>query len=342
MSSGEPDFTKRIKGQMDLAFVKGVALKDPTVTGCVPVSIEHVVDINHLKIKGTTLKNPSFTACIPCSIENTAIAYDITNDRFKVVVESWTAGALAVSLANDFTRQLGQVDLYRVLGATLAHTNPVIVRLSTGATWLDPRDRNWTITEALARSWNLGASDVPDLSDRAARLLGKVYGNQDVLQQRATTKELLVQIQHQGVEKDPTQIRALTSSDVITVVQGTAANLLATVTQAAKDRTISSVDATATAQQIDVTFSGSGNQTVRTPAGGKKIRLKFLSLELSADVVLGYRFAAAGTIFYLRTTKGPYLSNLIGANNEGAADEALILNASAACTVKGYALVQEL
>jgi len=30
-----------------------------------------------------------------------------------------------------------------------------------------------------------------DVSDRAARLLGKVYGSQDILQQRATTKELL-------------------------------------------------------------------------------------------------------------------------------------------------------
>jgi len=54
-----------------------------------------------------------------------------------------------------------------------------------------------------------------DPVDRAARLLGKVYGSQDVLQQRATSKELIVQIQHQGSEKDPTQIRALTNVDVV-------------------------------------------------------------------------------------------------------------------------------
>jgi len=131
-----------------------------------------------------------------------------------------------------------------------ATTYDLVVQLRSGGVEIDPRDRNWTISETLTvqatdldirnlvktqdevyavlrtdlgvaydardRSWNLGASDVPDLSDRAARLLGKVYGNQDVLQQRLTTKELYVQISHQGTEKDPTQIRALTSSDIVT------------------------------------------------------------------------------------------------------------------------------
>jgi hypothetical protein len=212
------------------------------------------------------------------------------------------------------------VDLARVLGAALSHANPVIARLTDGSAFIDPRD----------------------VSDRASRLLGIVYGNLAQLQQRASTYELLVQLRHQGVEIDPRNIRALTSDDIITVVQNTPSNLQATVTQAEKDRTISSVDAVGTPIQIDNTWSAAGDYTVHIPASGKKIRLKFISLELSADVDLGYKFGSAGTLYYLRTTKGPYVSNLIGCNVEGAADEALILNASGACTVKGYVILEEL
>jgi hypothetical protein len=320
MTSGEQDFTKRMKGMMDLYWVKGVELQDPTVAGCIPVSIEHIVRISHEQILGIALKTPTFAQCVPTSIENDAIAYDASNDRFKVDIEAMSVGTISAAITSDWTRQLGLVDLSRVLGAALSHSNPVIARLTDGSAFIDPRD----------------------VSDRAARLLGVVYGSLDKLQQQATTKELLVQISHEGVIKDPTQIRALTATDIITVVQSAAASLLATVTQASSVRTISSIDAVATAVQISNTFAGAGNYTVHTPAGGKKVRLKFLSLELSADADLGYRFGAAGTIFYLRTTAGVYLSNLMGCNNEGAADEALILNASGACVVKGYVLIEEI
>lgn len=299
MTHGEPDFQKRMNALVDLWKIKGLVLKDPTVALTVPVSVE-----------------------------NTAIAYDSTNDRFKVDVEAVSAGAFSMDLA-------------KVLGATLAHSNPVIARLTDGSGFIDPRDRNWTITESLARSWALGSGDVPDLSDRAARLLGKIYGDQGVLTQRATSLDLLVQLRHQAAEIDPRAIRALTSSDIITVVQATAANLLATVTQAAKDRTISSVDATGTPYQISNTYGAAGNYTIVTPASGKAIRLKFIGLESSAAVDVGYRFAAAGTIYYLRSTAGPYATNLMGCNVQGAADEALILYASGAVTVRGYAVVTE-
>jgi len=363
MVSGEQDFTKRSSAVIDHRKIKGVDLITPTVAGCLPISIEHIVKISHEQILGTALKTPTFAQCVPTSIENTAIAYDVVNDRFKVDVAAMSVGTIGVDVSDEWTRQLGLVDLSRVLGAALSHANPVIVRLTDGSAWIDPRD----------------------VSDRAARLLGVVYGSLDKLQQQATTKELLVQIAHQGVIKDPTQIRTLTSTDVvkaygsqtqallqraatydlivqlrhagaeidptqirtltssdtITAVQPTAANLNATVTQAEKDRTITDISKVATAQQISNTWTGAGNYTVRTPASGKKIRLKFISLELSANVDLGYRFGAAGTIFYLRTTAGPYVSNLIACNNEGAADAALILYASGACTVKGYCLLDE-
>lgn len=279
-------------------------------------------------IKGLLLKDPTIPLAVPISIENPAIAYDLGTDRFKVDIQAITAVTLDMNLA-------------QVLGVALDHSNPVISRLTDGSAFVDPRNRNWTITESLARSWNLGSSDVPDLSDRAARLLGKIYGDQGVLTQRASSLDLLVQLRHNAAEIDPRAIRALTATDIITVVQATAANLCATVTQAAKDRTISSVDATATALQINLAALNGNSAALYTPAAGKAVRIKFISLEQSADVDLGYRFAAAGTIWYLRTTKGVYVSNLMGCNNPGAANEAFYLNSSAATNVKGYILLTE-
>jgi len=314
MTSGEPDFTKRMKGQMDLWWIKSVELMDPTVTACLPVSIEHIVRISHEQILGTALKTPTFTQCVPCSIENDALAYDHVNDRFKVDIEAMSVGTIAVDVSDDWTRQLGLVDLSRVLGAALSHSNPVIARLTDGSAFIDPRD----------------------VSDRAARLLGVVYGSLDKLQQQATTKELLVQISHQGVIKDPTQIRNLTATDIVTVVQSTPANLTATVTQASSDRIITDITKTATRKQINITWAAAGNQTAWDPATNKKVRLKLICLELSADVDLGYRWGEAGTIHYLRTAAGPIVLNLIGCNDEGAVDEVLNLYASGACTVKGH------
>lgn len=55
-----------------------------------------------------------------------------------------------------------------------------------------------------------------DIVDRAARLLGVVYGSQaQQLLQRATTFDLLTQLRHAGAEIDPRAIRKLTSADVI-------------------------------------------------------------------------------------------------------------------------------
>ena len=125
------------------------------------------------------------------------------------------------------------------------------------------------------------------------------------------------------------------------VTQSDETKLKATVTQAAKDRTISSIDTIATPLQINIAALNGNSSALVTPASGKKIRIKFISLEQDAAVDIGYRFGAAGTIYYLRITAGLYVSNLIGCNNEGAADAALYLNSSGATNVKGYILYEE-
>jgi len=73
MTSGEEDFTKRSKSFVDLKFVDGVPIATPTVE-----------------------------ACVPTSIENDAIAYDATNDRFKVDIVALTLGILDMNLTQVF------------------------------------------------------------------------------------------------------------------------------------------------------------------------------------------------------------------------------------------------
>ncbi len=357
MTHGEEDFTKRMKGVIDLWYIKGIELLDPTVE-----------------------------ACLPVSIETPAIAYDSENDRFKVDIEALSVGTIETTITNLWERELGQVDLARYAGDAVGVTNPLHAQIVVSGAVVDPRairtisyltdtikvygnasslvqdgsgspyplytepmgkDKTnfyyhplattlagaGTVATLLAqlehdgveidprnRNWALDDGDVPDLLDRAARLLGKVYGSEDVLQQRATSKELLVQIQHQGSEKDPTQIRALTSSDVVTVAD---------------------IAKTGTVKQISNTFAVAGEYKFWDPVAGKKVRLKFLSLELSADVTLSLRLATGGTDYYLRTSAGPYVANLVGANLEAAADADIYLYASAACTVKGFAIGEE-
>jgi hypothetical protein len=119
------------------------------------------------------------------------------------------------------------------------------------------------------------------------------------------------------------------------VTQATAANLKATVTQYEKDRTIS--DITKTATIVSVQATASGNTTIQTPAGGKKIRVKLIDVwnNGTAAITVYLRFAAAGTAQFKKTLNSytGFIINLIGTNWEGAADEALIINLSAAGTV---------
>ena len=194
MVHGEEDFTARAKAFVDLMYIKSVLLKDPTVAACVPISIEHIVDINHKQILGVALKDPTVPYSVPVSWEGPYLAYEPCLDAWQVKILEWAAGPLDVNIATIAATAIQQIDLTKVLGAALSYANPVIARLTDGSAFIDPRD----------------------VSDRAARLVGIVYGSLDKLQQQATTKELLVQISHQGVIKDPTQIRTLASTDVVT------------------------------------------------------------------------------------------------------------------------------
>lgn len=78
------------------------------------------------------------------------------------------------------------------------------------------------------------------------------------------------------------------------------------------------------------TVANSGNNTLITPAAGKKLRVYYLSYNPSAAVLIAFRFGAAGTQFIRNdiASAGAIVSKDFGDFRfvQGATDEALILN----------------
>lgn len=80
--------------------------------------------------------------------------------------------------------------------------------------------------------------------------------------------------------------------------------------------------------------NGSGNNTLITPSSGKKLRIYYLAYNPSAAVECAFRFGAAGGLFLRNnlTQGGSVVAKDYGDGKyvEGAVDESLILNLSAA------------
>jgi len=104
---------------------------------------------------------------------------------------------------------------------------------------------------------------------------------------------------------------------------------------------IAKITGAVTRKPFSLAFTAAGDQPVWTPASGKKVRLHFISFESDADVQVGWRFGTSEPVQVCRTTKGPYVANLIGANQEGDVNQALNIRAEGAVNVKGYVLGQE-
>jgi len=213
------------------------------------------------------------------------------------------------------------------------------------------------------RTWNLSVSDIPDLSDRVGRLLGIIYGDVGQLLQRPTTRDLLVQLRNAGTEIDPRSIRALTSSDVVDISDRALRDMgkidiaafdvslpsgtnnigdvdvisMPNVVQAAKDRYITDVTKTVTQKIVNLTATG----IIHTPTTGKKIRIKGFTWSSNADVVTALRFGTTGDLLFAIQAKGVIGMNLMGANIEGAVDEALYGYLSGTGNMKGTALIEE-
>lgn len=172
--------------------------------------------------------------------------YDAAGNRMPAMDAAGRPGY--VDVIDRWARLLGQVDLARVLGAALTAANPVIVGL------FDAAGNRMPAMDIAARPGFV------DVIDRAARLLGIVYGSQgQQLLQRAATFDLIVQLRSGGAEIDPRDVtdrwaRQLGQVDlarVLGVALSTANPVIAGIFDAAGNR-MPSMDAAARPGYVDV------------------------------------------------------------------------------------------
>jgi len=93
-----------------------------------------------------------------------------------------------------------------------------------------------------------------------------------------------------------------------------------------------------TQKKIDLTATG----VIHSPASGKKIRLLAFVWSSNADVVTALRFGTTGDLLFAIQAKGVVGMNLLGANIEGAVDQALYGYLSGTGTMKGSVIIEEI
>jgi hypothetical protein len=274
--------------QVDLRKILGEDFITPTIAGCVPTSIEN-----------EAIAYDEANDWFKTYIENDAIAYDDVNDRFKVDIEAMSLEALTVIQpdASLLKATVTQAAKDRTVTGTVTaeQSDASKLKATVSATDLDIR--------------NLTSDDVVDVSSRGARQLGIVYGDQGQLKQdsvsmrlqvdnygsqvqkliqRASTYELLVQLRSGGAEIDPTQIRALTSADIVTV-QGITDALPAGTNTIGNVKTLHDLKTYKTA-----VFDASASGNLVAAVAGEVIKLHALTIQAQNTVVVNLNNGAAG------------------------------------------------
>lgn len=220
-----------------------------------------------------------------------------------VKVEGVTTISGTVDVSDRWARQLGEVDIARYLGSAIGLANPLHSQIVYGGVVIDPRSIRALLSSDVVTAYGsqtqallqrattydlivqlrtagveydarqiraLTSSDVVDVSDKATRLLGVVYGSQaQQLLQRATTYDLLVQLRHAGVEIDPRQIRALTASDKVTTLM--------------EDRTYD-----------HATFDASASGDLVAAVAGKVIKVHAITIQAAGTVVVNINDGSGG------------------------------------------------
>jgi hypothetical protein len=227
-----------------------------------------IVDSGSVSITGTPTVDVSDRAA-----RLVGVVYGSQAQQLKQTVTNFN---LQVELATGATlydarqiRALTSSDVVTVAQATAANLNATVVFGSPQHVIVD------------SGSISITGTPTVDVTDRAARLLGVVYGSQaQQLKQTATNFNLQVELATGGTLYDARQIRALTSADVVTAAQVTAANLNATVVFASPQHII--VDSgTITANQGGAPWSQN-----LTQVGGAAVSLGAKTSANSIPVVL--------------------------------------------------------
>ena len=278
MVSDLPDYEKKVivvtipgeyPGLIDINHkqVGGVTLKTPTVSACLPISIEHTVYIDHRAILGKALKTPTFANCVPTSIENDAIAYDSVNDRFKVDIEALTVGVIPVSLSTLLNPH------------PVTQTNAALLKATVSATDLDIRDLT-SVSDSVevkqATAANLKAT--VEASNLDIRDLTSVSDSVEVKQ--ATAANLKATVEASNLD-----IRDLTSvSDSVEVKQATASNLNANVNTKHDLKTYKTA-----------VFDASASGNLVAAVADKVIKLHALTIQAQGTVVVNLNNGSGGS-----------------------------------------------
>lgn len=160
--------------------------------------------------------------------------------------------AAAIDVSDRIARLLGHVTVDNFPG-----TQPVSGTVAVS---------NFPATQAVTGTVTANQGGAPwsdDVTDRAARLLGVVYGSLgQQLKQTATNFNSQVELATGATLYDARQIRALTSSDVVTVAQPTAASLNATVVFATPQHVIVDSGSVSISGTASVSVSGTASVDV--------------------------------------------------------------------------------
>ena len=165
-----------------------------------PALVVAISPNNTIGITASSLPLPSGAATE--TTLGTRLAESTFTTRFPTLGQKQTTGSVPVTLASD----QAAITISGTVTSNVGSTNGLALdNTLTGGT-----------QKSINRGGAKGATTSADITSTA---------------EGTDHQALDIQIYHGGTAKDPTQIRALTSSDVITAAQATAANLNATVFQ---------------------------------------------------------------------------------------------------------------
>jgi len=177
------------------ALLRAMLLPDP-VTGETP---DHTIGIYLLSAFGYTEKVPVYEVA-PCTVvydpseptytsKTWKAALADNKGRIRVVVDTLPAGWVPTTPL--------PVDIAKILGNTLSHSNPVIARLTSGTAFIDPRDRNWALDQATDGVAIYGDDNLVVAQDQYGNLYVVPYGSRgEFLQQSPIDSSLLVREQN--------------------------------------------------------------------------------------------------------------------------------------------------
>jgi len=200
-----------------------------------------------------------------------------------------------------------------------------------------PDNRYEEVTIPLSKDGKIDIATLSDLLDKLSKALASIATDSILTSgsekkpyaQRPATHDLYVQLRHGGAEIDPREIRALTKTDVVTVIQQAIERTLV------EQGTWHPFRVAPTAPPEEV--------TVLTPTAGKKLQILSFIYYCDADIITELRFKTSDNLVGGLPTKGVVGFNQIGRKPAtGNIDEPLVMYFSASANAVGWVTYREI